>query len=161
MFRFLTVAVLILLANHVATAEEKRPEVGKYAKVFKSWGSAGNLTVTMVRIGPKKNNEYLIQFSGIDSDYDGKIIKHTCRVWGGNNEKIDCCTDKIRGKNYCSLIGRGGWFGQFFEAALPDLQPNPTKVAPDKNAATQVIPEHFLTEYLNQLSKAKANSKKK
>ena len=154
------VVLMMVLGVSQVMADENRPEVGKYAKVFKSYSQAVDLTVIMVRLGPKEDNQALIQFSGIDSKWDGKIMKHQCNIWGANNDKLDCCTIEITGDKYCSLIGRNGWFGGY-EAYLPDMTPDTINVYYDKEGSRQVNSEHFLTEYLKQQAAMKEKPGKK
>lgn len=145
---FRAVAVALLLSPIGAqAAEEARPSVAPVAQVYRAAGS--QLTVTVVRVGEKEAGEYLIQFSGVDSKFNDRIIKHRCTV---SDRKTDCYNEEMReGGKYYAFVGRSGWFSsQGFSAYLPDVADDSIYLYYDRGASEQVNPEHFLTAYLSQ-----------
>lgn len=138
---------LCLLMSPVAQAEGERPEVGPVAQVYSAGGSS--LTVTLVRVGKREDGEYLIQFAGVDSEFNNRIIKHKCVL---TEDKTDCYNEVMRpGREYYSFTGRSGWFSsQSYDAYLPDVPAKPIYVYYNRAASDAVNPEHFLTAYLQQ-----------
>lgn len=136
----------LALSAEVA-GQEARPEVAPVAQVYTS--GASTLTVTMVRIGEREANKYLIQFSGVDSEWNGRIIRHICKI---GVRASDCYNEAMRpGEKYYAFVGRSGWFAsQYFDVYLPDLAVKPVYVYYDKGASEAVNPEHFLTAYMEQ-----------
>ena len=141
MLRFMTVLVSALLLMQSAFADTARPEIGKY--VFGYRGQEGAV-VWMMRIGPKAENEALVQVSHVDNDIDGQIFR--CKVKALQEGE----------KSYTAVIK-----GESFEL-LPLKEGNGSLHIPDESAAWSVAysnelsdsdvanPEHFLTAYQNQ-----------
>ncbi len=139
---------LCLFANYSTAAEEKRPEVGKYAKVYK--GDEG-LRVIVLQIGPKEKSEALVQIIGIDHPWNGIIRKHNVI---STQSKTDFTT-KIDGKNWTTLTARQSWWNaKQYEVWLKG-ESNGRTVFYVENESKKVIPQHFLTEYLKQENKPK------
>ncbi|MDQ9237758.1 hypothetical protein KJD94_14460 [Escherichia marmotae] len=141
MLRFMTVLVSALLLMQSAFADTARPEIGKY--VFGYRGQEGAV-VWMMRIGPKAENEALVQVSHVDNDIDGQIFR--CKVKALQEGE----------KSYTAVIK-----GESFEL-LRLKEGNGSLHIPDESAAWSVAysnelsdsdvtnPEHFLTAYQNQ-----------
>ncbi|MDQ9285594.1 hypothetical protein KJD95_15175 [Escherichia marmotae] len=141
MLRFMTVLVSALLLMQSAFADTARPEIGKY--VFGYRGQEGAV-VWMMRIGPKAENEALVQVSHVDNDIDGQIFR--CKVKALQEDE----------KSYTAVIK-----GESFEL-LRLKEGNGSLHIPDESAAWSVAysnelsdsdvanPEHFLTAYQNQ-----------
>jgi hypothetical protein len=123
-----------------ANAGENRPQVAKYAKIFK--GPEG-LKVVLLGIGDPQKEEFLIQYSGINHEWDGKIFKIKRKNVG---KGYDYCIIRNE-REFYTLISRKRWGGKLnYTAFLPGL--GDQHVAYDEEASRSVIPEHFLTEYL-------------
>ena len=141
MLRFMTVLVSALLLMQSAFADTARPEIGKY--VFGYRGQEGAV-VWMMRIGPKAENEALVQVSHVDNDIDGQIFR--CKVKALQEGE----------KSYTAVIK-----GESFEL-LRLKEGNGCLHIPDESAGWSVAysnelsdsdvanPEHFLTAYQNQ-----------
>ncbi|MEC9588501.1 hypothetical protein RCT45_15935 [Escherichia marmotae] len=141
MLRFMTVLVSALLLMQSAFADTARPEIGKY--VFGYRGQEGAV-VWMMRIGPKAENEALVQVSHVDNDIDGQVFR--CKVKALQEGE----------KSYTAVIK-----GESFEL-LRLKEGNGSLHIPDESAAWSVAysnelsdsdvanPEHFLTAYQNQ-----------
>lgn len=137
----MTVLVSALLLMQSAFADTARPEIGKY--VFGYRGQEGAV-VWMMRIGPKAENEALVQVSHVDNDIDGQIFR--CKVKALQEGE----------KSYTAVIK-----GESFEL-LRLKEGNGSLHIPDESAAWSVAysnelsdsdvanPEHFLTAYQNQ-----------
>jgi hypothetical protein len=68
----LTVFVLAGLTLSAQAAETERPTVARYGKVYR--GGEG-LTVSVLGIGKPDDEEYLLQYSGVNHDWNWKIFK--------------------------------------------------------------------------------------
>lgn len=125
-----------------------RPEVGKFARVYK--GGEG-LEITLLRLGPEANNEFIFKIWGIDHELNGKLFKLKKE---GNDQRADYYTF-INGNRWVMFTLRtssGYWFEwKELTVFLPKLT-NGIDVYYDKDASGQVIPEHFLTEFLDQVN---------
>ncbi|RJG50704.1 hypothetical protein [Motilimonas pumila] len=62
----------LLLCSAVVKADEGSPELGKYPKVYQTQ----DYQVTILRIGSKEAQTYLVKVDGLDNDFDGQIYKH-------------------------------------------------------------------------------------
>ncbi|EQV94818.1 hypothetical protein G893_01199 [Escherichia coli KOEGE 71 (186a)] len=141
MLRFITVLVSALLLMQSAFADTARPEIGKY--VFGYRGQEGAV-VWMMRIGPKAENEALVQVSHVDNDIDGQIFR--CKVKAlQDGEKS--YTAVIKGKSFELLRLKEG-NGSLH---IPDEQATWSVAYSDELSNSDVAnPEHFLTAYQNQ-----------
>jgi hypothetical protein len=138
--KLLLMAAVLLFTGTLALAQA-RPQVGKYAKVYK--GSEG-LYLTLVRIGPAENNETLVTIEGIDHPWDGKIMIAKAKRYPRKTEY----TIQVDGKDYVVFINRSGSGEVYLRKGG-----NPDHVYYDEDRSRQVIPEHFLTAYLKQQDK--------
>lgn len=140
----LTIIVIILFVcnfifvNSIALSDE-RPEVGKYAKVYK--GGEG-LYVTVLRIGPREKEESLFLLEGVDHPFDGKVMvaKKT-----RHNKKTEF-TIQVNGKNYVVFIKRGSTVNYVYLGRHDD----PTNVEYNEALSRNIKPQHFLTRFLKQ-----------
>jgi hypothetical protein len=139
-FRHLLVTLLVLLSCTLAFAEA-RPQVGKYAKVYK--GSEG-LYLIIVKIGPAKNNEVMFLLEGIDHPWDGKIMIAKANK---HSNKIEYVI-QVDGSDYVVFINRSG-SGEVYL----DKTGSPQRVYYDEDRSMRIIPEHILTIYLKQIDK--------
>ncbi|MEC9691469.1 hypothetical protein RCN60_03350 [Escherichia marmotae] len=141
MLRFMTVLVSALLLMQSAFADTARPEIGKY--VFGYRGQEGAV-VWMMRIGPKAENEALVQVSHVDNDIDGQIFR--CKV-KALQEGEKSYTAVIKGESFellCLKEGNGSLHIPDESAAWSVAYSNELS---DSDVAN---PEHFLTAYQNQ-----------
>lgn len=125
-------------------AAEERPEVGRYARVYK--GGEG-VTVVVLRIGPAEKNEALVQINGIDHPLDGVIRLHEVVFQGPG--KYDYRT-RAEGNTFTTLVQRNG-LTELYVKGIPETVP----VAYAEALSREVQPEHLLTAYLEQKSGAK------
>lgn len=140
LFKLLIFTVIAFIANSFALAQA-RPQVGKYAKVYK--GSEG-LYLTIVNIGPAENMEALLLIEGIDHPWDGKFMIAKAKKYSNKTEYVI----QVDGKDYVVFINRSGSGEVYLEKSG-----NPDHVAYNEEFSRQVIPEHFLTKYLEQQDK--------
>ena len=135
----LMTATLIFASSLVFA--QARPQVGKYAKVYK--GSEG-MSLTLVRLGPVENNEALLVIEGVDHPWDGKIMIAKAKKYPDKTEY----TIQVDGKDYVVFINRSGAGEVYLQNGG-----NPDYAYYDADRSRQVIPEHFLTAYLKQQDK--------
>jgi hypothetical protein len=133
----------ILLFTGSLSLAQSRPQVGKYAKVYK--GSEG-LYLTLVRIGPAENNEALLTIEGVDHPWDGKIMIAKAKKYPQKTKYAI----QVNGEDYVIFINRSGSGEVYLQGKGSD---NPDHVYYDEDRSRQVIPEHFLTAYLKQQDK--------
>lgn len=140
-FSILILLTVILMFTGSIALAQARPQVGKYAKVYK--GSEG-LYLTLVRIGPVENNEALLTIEGIDHPWDGKIMIAKAKKY----PKKTKYAIQVNGKDYVVFINHSGSGEVYLRKSG-----NPAHVYYDEDRSRQVIPEHFLTAYLKQQEK--------
>jgi hypothetical protein len=138
--KWMLMTAILLFTGTLALAQA-RPQVGKYAKVYK--GSEG-MYLTLVRIGPAENNEALLTIEGIDHPWDGKIMIAKAKKYPDKTEY----TIQVDGKDYVVFINRSGAGEVYLQNGG-----NPDYAYYDADRSRQVIPEHFLTAYLKQQDK--------
>ena len=138
--KLILMTVVLVLTATLALAQT-RPQVGKDAKVYK--GSEG-LSLTLVRIGPAENNEALLTIEGIDHPWDGKIMIAKVKKYPDKTEY----TIQVDGKDYVVFINRTGSGEVYLQKSG-----SPDHVYYDEDRSKQVIPEHFLTAYIEQQDK--------
>ncbi|MBX7221950.1 MAG: hypothetical protein K1Y36_18500 [Blastocatellia bacterium] len=135
-------AVLFMVGGDSATAQT-RPEVAKYAKVY--IGAEG-LRVTTLRVGPRERNEYLVGIRGIDHPWDGKIFVHRFEDVSSSYRQRYEFSMPYHGHTYTTIILRGDSYGEIY---LEGERKERT-IYLSEELSDEVIPEHFLTEYLEQ-----------
>ena len=138
--------VLIALAGLTLSAhaaEQERPQVARYAKVYR--GPEG-LTISLLGIGAPDSNKFLLQYTGINHDWDMKIFEVEKVVSGtGHNYKMT-----INGREYHTFVERPSWGGaSSYEVYIPTLADG-MNVVYDEGYSQRVVPEHYLTDYLQQ-----------
>ena len=85
---------------------DRRPEHSRYAWVFE--GGEG-VTVTIVRVGHKDNNEALLRIEGIDHPLDGAILKHKVAKKYGRATVVE----------YSMKYDGGEWVTLVFDGHMP------------------------------------------
>lgn len=135
----LMTATLIFASSLVFA--QARPQVGKYAKVYK--GSEG-MSLTLVRLGPVENNEALLVIEGVDHPWDGKIMIAKAKKHPNKTEYAV----QVKGSDYVVFVNRSG-SGEVYL----NKSDNPDSVYYDEERSRRVIPEHFLTAYIEQQDK--------
>ena len=119
--------------------KQSRPEVGKYAKVYK--GPEGERLV-VVRVGPREKSEMLVRVTGVDSLMD---------------EQIFLCQVKAMGtadKNYVATFNDAPWNFVVVSEGLIRInvqgiaKPIPMSFLELESQAMNA--QAFLTEYLTQ-----------
>lgn len=117
-----------------------RPEVSKYAHSYTSDWKTYSVVVTAVRIGPKKNNEYIVKLSGIEHELDGKIFKY-------KKEAAGTGYNLVRNKeNFFAMRKRWNEY-EDYEIYLDN---DTIKLSANSSVSKTVNTKHFLTEYLTQ-----------
>jgi hypothetical protein len=143
MNKFLQIALVAMFGLALpAHAADARPSVARYAKGF--IGPEG-LEVALLNIGDSFKNEYIIQLSGINHEWDLKIFK------------VKRIADE-RGYNYCMVVDGKNFIAfteQFngggestYEISIPNMRS--MNVSYNKEFSRNIVPEHFLTEYEKQ-----------
>lgn len=133
----LSIVVLGLMSN--AQADEKRPELSRYTKAYS--GGEG-YRVWIVRLGPKENQEALVQISGIDHKLDNRVIRaKLVPSAGGGSVKY---TTTFEGQAYDLLSIEG-------TRAVLRLTGTPwqSDLSYDKSLVADRSPQHLLTDYLD------------
>lgn len=142
---FFLLSVIGLGVMGSAQAEgEARPQVAKYGKVFQ--GSEG-LVLWTVSVGDPANQEFLLQYSGVNHPWDMKIfkVKSVPSVRDGADYTLT-----VDGKDYVTLVERPVWGSEkSYEVYLPN-GPKGMKVHYSETLSREMKPEHILTEYLEQ-----------
>lgn len=132
-----------IFSSAALAAEGDRPPVATYAKVYR--GPEG-LTVSVLGIGAPENEEFLLQYSGINHDWNWKIFKAK-RVPGGTGHDYMVIVD---GSDYATLIERkSGWGGSLIQAYIPKTADG-APMTYDEGLSQQIKPQHYLTDYLEQ-----------
>lgn len=140
--QFLLVALMTLTSSAYA-GETERPPVDRYAKVYRG---AEGLTVSILGIGAPEENKYLLQYAGINHEWDLKIF-HVEKVpsGAGHNYKMT-----IDGQDYHTFVERPAWGGASqYEVYVPKLASG-MRVTYDEAYSQRVVPQHYLTDYLQQ-----------
>lgn len=129
----------VFLSVNVSALAAERPEIGPMVDAF---AGPKNEEVWIARIGPKSADEVIMQITGIDHEWNGKIFK--CSVETTTNDKrYVTMLDKQR---YVLLILRGETSGELY---LP-REKSAVRVYYSKELSRQGNPEAFLTDYLEQ-----------
>lgn len=122
----------------VASAEQPRPEMARYTKAY---SGGDGYQVWLARVGPKENNEVLIQIVGIDHKLDGKVIRAKATSVGGGLKY----TATIDGKPLDLLYVQG----DSAELRLTG-QPWTSTLSYDRELVSNQPPQHLLTAFLEQ-----------
>ena len=140
----LIVLCLSGLASGAQAAETDRPAVARYGNVYR--GGEG-LTLAILGIGKADDEEYLLQYSGINSDWNWKIFKAKKVPAGTGFDYVI----QFDGRDYATMIERGGSGYSRSQVFVPKVADGVT-VSYDEGLSQQVKPEHYLTDYLEQES---------
>ena len=138
----LTVLVLAGLTSSAHAAETERPAVARYSKVYR--GGEG-LTVSVLGIGKPDDEEYLLQYSGINHDWNWKIFKAKKVPAGTGFDYVI----QFDGHDYATMIERGGSGYSRSQVFVPKVADG-VMVSYDEGLSQQVKPEHYLTDFLQQ-----------
>jgi len=142
MFRFIIAILGSFMLMQSAFAEAPRPEIAQYVKGYT--GGEG-VQVWTLRIGPKDDNESLVQVVNVDNAMDKKIIR--CKMQPASGGATSYKTE-IDGKSWELLRVKDG-SGELY---LPG-ESSSTWVAYDRSLSQEGNAEHFLTDYLAQEGK--------
>ena len=134
------VALAASLLSH-AMAEEKRVEMSRYSKAYS--GGAGYY-VWIARIGPRENQEALLQINGIDHELDRRVVRAKAVPSAGGVKYIAA----FGGKSYELLEVNGGNAELRITGA-----PWTSSLTYDKTLVDERPPEHLLASYLESTSK--------
>ncbi len=139
----LLIPFLAFAAVVQAQAATARPEVAKQAKAY---SSNDGVKVSTLRYGPREKNQALVQVTGADSEIDDKILLATTAA----TQKDTRYTVQRKGRPYVLLIlDEGG--GELYVPGAP----KPARVGYDAGVSEQINPEHYLTDYLEQMAGSK------
>ncbi|MEC5342034.1 hypothetical protein ABRZ24_05320 [Brenneria populi] len=141
--RYILGLVAILLLAQMAGisavyAETPRPPI---ANIVKAYQGAEGAQIWTLRIGEPAESQALVQITGIDHHWNGKIQKM-------NVEKLANSTRywlNVDGKKFVALILNQG-YGELY---LPG-EAQPVQIGYSKNLSEQGNAEAFLTDYLQQ-----------
>ncbi|MFC5740050.1 hypothetical protein [Dyella tabacisoli] len=139
MLRVLSLCLLVAAAG-VLHAQATRPEVGPQVRAYS--GSEG-LKVWVLRVGPRAANEALVQVGGVDHDWNMKIQKMVMETV----REQPRYSLTIKGEKFVALILDGEGGGELY---LPG-EARARHVSYQTELSEQGSPEHFLTDYLDQL----------
>jgi hypothetical protein len=137
-------AALFGMISMAFAAEGDRPQVATYAKVYR--GPEG-LTLSVLGVGDPANEEYLLQYSGINHDWNWKIFKAK-RTPGGTGHDYKIIHE---GSDYATLIERqlGGGGYALIQAYVPKIADG-AHLAYDEGLSQRINAQHYLTDYLEQ-----------
>jgi len=140
----LIVLCLSGLATSAQAAETDRPAVARYGKVYR--GGEG-LTLAILGIGQPDDGEYLLQYSGINHDWNWKIFKAKKVPSGIGFDYVI----QFEGRDYATMIERGSTGYSRSQVFVPTVADG-VAVGYDEGLSQRVNPEHYLTDYLEQES---------
>ncbi|TSJ55556.1 hypothetical protein [Atlantibacter subterraneus] len=141
MFRVVILIIFSALFVQPVFADNARPETAKHVKGY--IGLEGVKLCTL-RIGPRSENEALLQISNIDHELDMKILR--CKVQPISDGGKGYSTE-IDGKQFMVLRLNNG-VGELY---LPGE--TPISVAYNDDLSRQGDAEYFLTDYLERKAK--------
>lgn len=136
--------LLVLFSSFMASAPvlasdtPARPPIAKYVKAYVG---AEGMKVWTLRVGERGQNQALVQVTGVDHDWDGRIQKMNIER---QNKDTRYWLER-KGKQFVALILQDGG-GQVY---LPD-EGHPHAIHYDEKLSAQGNAEHFLTDYLQQ-----------
>jgi hypothetical protein len=140
----LTLLFLSGLVSNAQAAETERPAVARYGKVYR--GGEG-VTISVLSIGKTDDEEYLLQYSGINSDWNWKIFKAKKVPAGTGFDYVI----QFDGRDYATMIERGSSGYARSQVFVPKVADG-VHVGYDESLSQRIIPEHYLTDYLEQES---------
>lgn len=142
-WQFLAVILVVVVAAPTPGVADERPPVAKYAKAFR--GPDG-LMVSLLGIGKPEDEEYLLQYSGINHDWDLKIFKVKKEPSGRGHNYVMTVNDRP----YHTLLERPDWGGGTgYQVYIPKTADG-AWVAYDPAHSQRIKPQHYLTDYLEQ-----------
>ncbi|WP_421405448.1 hypothetical protein [Agrobacterium fabrum] len=132
------VALFLTAGFGLASAEQPRPEVGKYVKAFET---KDGVEVWTIRFGPISSGNALVQIRGLDHALDGKILlANTFLTDDAIRYQVE-----LDGHPFILLTIRDG-DGDLFVPGLPWSKP----IAFSASLSSDRNSEHMLTDYLEQ-----------
>ncbi|MFI8619153.1 hypothetical protein ACIGHN_27005 [Acidovorax sp. NPDC077693] len=131
----------VLFTGAVGTGHADTPRA-EIATQVKTYASTDGVKAWTLRYGPRENNQALIQVTDSDSTIDKKILLATTKT----TAKDTRYTVELKGRPYVLLIlnGNAG------ELHVPGSQKS-TWVRYDEYLSAQSNPEHYLTDYEQQV----------
>ncbi|MCG2585964.1 hypothetical protein [Massilia sp. TS11] len=135
--RTLLALILLCLSSLSFAATPGRPEVGPYMKAY--CGDEG-VHLWLVRVGPRANQEVLLQITGIDHPLDGRVLRAKLEA---SNSGLRYLVD-LDGKHTEILRKSAGRL----ELLVPGMAP--LALTYNQQLAEQLMPEHLLTAYLEK-----------
>ena len=133
--RSLPLVLALMTSSH---AEDKLPEMSPYTTAYS--GGEG-YRVWIARIGPKANQEALVQISGIDHKFDGRVLRAKL-VSSANGANVKY-TATVDGQSYELLTVEGTRATLRITGA-----PWSSDLSYDKTLVNDRAPQHLLTDYL-------------
>jgi hypothetical protein len=132
------ILLVMLSIGFAVAASAERPEVSRYVKAYR--GGEG-IAVRVLRVGPNASQEALVQITGVDHRWDGRIQKmHIEPTQRGVTYIL-----ASEGKRLAVL--------NMEEARVELLAPTlsgPTPLSYDRELSQQGNAQHFLSAYLEQ-----------
>jgi len=116
MSKFLVIGLFSAFLACSAFAEDK-VERGEFVKVYK----AEEYTVSILRYGPEKSNQFLIKVSGIDNAQNNKIYLHEKKCDDTKCSAYKYVTTQVHlpdGKQWFTIINGGAWSGEQLQPYL-------------------------------------------
>jgi hypothetical protein len=146
MFTFRWFLLLVTIMNFALPAhgaEGERPPVATYAKAYR--GPEG-LVMSLLGIGKPEDEEYLLQYAGINHDWDLKIFKvKKISAGTGHNYRMT-----VNGHDYDTVVERPGWGGGMRYQVYIPKGADGLDVIYDDSSSKLIQPQHYLTDYLQQ-----------
>ncbi|CAK9885608.1 MAG: hypothetical protein XXXJIFNMEKO3_02014 [Candidatus Erwinia impunctatus] len=132
-------AVLTTALPTMTAYAAPRPEVAEYVK---AWQGTEGIKVWTLRYGPRDKHQALVQITGADHDWDGKIQLMNIEDKGARKDY----SVMVNGKKYVVLLIDKYNNGEVY---LPG-EKNEHKVFYSDDLSSQGNAQYFLTDYLNQ-----------
>ncbi len=124
-----------------AFAGDERPRVDRYALGFT--GELG-VSVTLLGIGKPEDKEFLLQISGVNHDWDRKILKAK-KVNQNRDGSNHIYQVKMGDKTYNAVVVRSRRHTLYLSGSSENYG-----LSYDKGVARSVAPQHMLTKYLDK-----------
>jgi hypothetical protein len=141
--QLLALMVFAAFLSPAPVRADERPPVAKYAKAFR--GPDG-LIVSLLGIGKPEDEEYLLQYSGINHDWDLKIFKVKKEPSGRGHSYVMMVDEH----EYHTLLERPDWGGHTgYQVYIPKTADG-VGVGYDEDYSKRIKPQHYLTDYLEQ-----------
>lgn len=135
--RKLFLSVVLATSAMSLHAEDVRPDMSRYTMAYS--GGAG-FQVWLARIGPKENQEALVQINGIDHQLDGRVVRARIILTASGAKYLA----SVGGKSY-ELLQVQGSKAELLLTGMPWS----SELFYDQKLVADRPPQHLLSDYLD------------